>query len=475
MPPDVHRNYPWRGLGAAGQGGPLRARCRNREGRRIKHMIVFGALAALPAPALAKEPPAPQQQSVSLSASELFTFADRARDTGDYPTAEAAYRALAGNPDIELRSEARFRLAMMLADQLRKYREAAVELRRILDENPKAARVRLELARMQAMLGNLGAAEREFRAAETNGLPPEVEQMVRFYANALNARKPLGGSIEVAIAPDSNINRATKSDTLGTVIGDFTLNEDARARSGVGLALRGQAYARARLDRASNLLLRLSGSADFYRQSGFDDFIVGVQAGPEFTSGRDKIAFSAGPAWRWYGTDPYSFTVSGSANWQHPLGKRTQLRVDGAVGRTNNKRNDLQDATTYALAAGIDRAFSARFGGGVQVSGSREVARDPGYSTAASGVNAYLFREMGKTTAVLSLGYNHLEADTRLFLYPKRRVDERITANISATFLALRIGTFAPLARVRFERNYSSVGIYDFQRIAAEVGITSAF
>ncbi len=427
----------------------------------------------MPAPALAGEE-RPPPQSVSLSVSDLFAFADRARDAGDYATAETAYRALAGNPDIEPRSEARFRLAMMLADRQGKHREAASEFRRILDEKPKAARVRLELARMQALLGNLGAASRELRAAEASGLPREVQQMVRFYANALSARKPFGGSIEVAIAPDSNINRATKSDTLGTVLGDFTLDEDARARSGVGLALRGQAYARAPLGPARNLLLRLSGSADIYRQSQFDDFILGVQAGPEFTWGRDKFALSAGPSWRWYGTDPYSFSVGGSANWQHPLGKRGQLRVDAGAGRTNNKRNDLQDATHYSLAAGVDRAFSARFGGGLQVRGTREVARDLGYSTASGGVSAYLFRELGKTTAVILLDYSHLEADRALFLF-ERRIDDRMTANMSATFRNLRVGSFAPLARVRFERNYSSVGFYDFSRIAAEVGITSAF
>src|SRR5690606_28048218 len=119
---------------------------------------------------------------------ELFTFADAARDAGDFATAETAYRALAGNPDIELRSEARFRLALMLAHRMGKVREAAVELRAILDEKPRTARVRLELARLHAMLGNNAAAEREFRAAEAAGLPPEVERMVRFYANALNER-----------------------------------------------------------------------------------------------------------------------------------------------------------------------------------------------------------------------------------------------------------------------------------------------
>jgi hypothetical protein len=364
---------------------------------------------------------------------------------------------------------------MMLADKQKKYREAAVELRKILDEKPKSGRIRLELARMHAQLGNASAAARELRAAEAAGLPAEVEQMVRFYANALNARKRFGGSLEVAIAPDSNINRATRSDTLGTVIGDFTLDDAAKAHSGVGLSLRGQTYARLPLGSKVNLLARVSGSADVYRDHAFDDFILGVQVGPELVSGADRIALSAGPSWRWYGTDPYSFNYGGNASWQHPLGKRTQLRVDGGVARVNNKRNDLQDAVVWSLSAGLDRAFSARFGGGMQLYGTREAARDPGYATASGGVGAYLFREFGQTTAVLSLGYSHLEADERLALFPQRRIDDRFSASLSATFRQVRIGSIAPLARIKWERNKSTIELYNYNRIAAEVGITTAF
>lgn len=412
---------------------------------------------------------------MSLNASELFVFADGARDRGDFATAETAYRALVADPDLELRNEARFRLGLMLADRQQKYRDAAVEFRRILDEKPDAARIRLELARMQAMLGNLGAAEREFRAAEAAGLPPEVEQMVRFYANALKARKPFGGSLEVAIAPDSNINRATRSDTLGTVIGDFVLDEDAKAKSAIGLSLKGQAYFRTGIDARAALLVRASASADIYSQSQFDDFVLSLQAGPEYGSGKDRISLSAGPSWRWYGTTPYSLSLGLSGSWQHPTGKRSQLRLDGAAARVNNKRNNLQDSHVLSLGLGLDRAISVRFGGGVQLSGNREIARDPGYSTAGGGISTYLFRELGKTTAVLSLGYNHLEADARLFLYPRRRVEDRYSVSLAGTFRSLRIGTFAPLARVRFERNNSTIEIYDYKRVSAEIGITAAF
>jgi tetratricopeptide (TPR) repeat protein len=439
----------------------------------IRSVWIFAVIVlAAPAAALAEEPPA---SAATLSAPQLFAFADAARDAGDFATAEAAYRALATNPDLQLRSEARFRLAMMLADRQKRYREAAVELRKILDEQPKAARVRLELGRMHALLGNAGAAERELRAAEAGGLPPEVERLVRFYAGALSARKRSGGSLEVAIAPDSNINRATKSATLGTVIGDFTLDDAAKAHSGVGLSLRGQGYLRLPLGAKVNLLTRLSSSAEIYRQHEFDDFILGVQTGPEILSGADRITVVAGPTWRWYGAVPYSFAFGGTATWQHPLGKRAQLRLDASLGRTDNRRNDLQDATVWSLAGTLDRAFSARFGGGIQLYGNREVSRDPGWSTASGGANLYAYRELGPITAVASVGYSHLEADEQLALYPRRRIDDRVSSSLSATFRQVRIGSIAPLARIRWERNRSSIELYDYSRIAADLGITSAF
>ena len=440
----------------------------------ISAALAVTVVSACPASAQ-DEPQRPEPSPVRLSAEQLFDFAERAKTGGDFAAAETAYRALADDPNIELRTEARFRLAMMLADNLGKHRDAAVVLRQILDEKPSAARVRIELARMQAMLGDLRAAERELRSAQAAGLPPEVEQLVRFYAAALSAQKPFGGSIAIALAPDSNINRATRSDTLGTIIGDFTLDEDAKAKSGLGLALRGQAYFRTGIDKRSQLLVRASTYANLYRTKDFDDIALSIQAGPEYASGKDRINVSGEASWRWYGLDPYSFSAGVGATWQHPMGQKAQLRLDGHVADVDNRRNDLQDATNLLLAASYDRAFSAKFGGGIQVSGTREAARDPGYSTASGGVTAYAFREIGKATLTASAGYSHLEADRRLFLYPRRRIDDRYQASVGASFRFLRVGSFAPTVKFGWERNKSTVEIWDYSRISAEFGITSAF
>lgn len=421
------------------------------------------------------EPPPAAPTTITMTPAQLFDYADQARDRGDFTTAEASYRALATNPDIEIRSEARFRLGMMLADNQRRYADAAVEFRKILDEKPKAGRVRLELARMHAMLGNPGAAARELRAAQAGGLPPEVQNAVRFYANAFEAQKPFGYSVGIALAPDTNINRATRSDTLGTIIGDFTLDDNAQAKSGVGLALRGQAYFRTALGRKSRLLVQASGQGDLYRRSDFNDLIVGGQAGPEFQLGRNRVYLGGAATWRWYGGTPYSQTLGLSASLRRPVGKRGQAQIELGLARDNNRRNDLQDATVASVSLGYDRAITATSGGGVSFNAIRNAAEDPGYSLTSGGANAYLFKEFGPVTAVVNFGYSHLEADERIFLYPRRRTDDRYSAGLGVTLRNLRFGNFAPLARVRFERNVSSIEIYDYSRFSGEIGITAAF
>jgi len=439
--------------------------------------LVFLSMAAN-AGSVERMPPEaqPESHSLQLTATQLFDLADRARDRGDYATAEVAYRALAGNPDPELRTEARFRLALMLADRMRRPRDAAVELRHILDEKPDAARVRLELARMDALLGRLGAAEREIRAAQATGLlPPEVERAVRFYASALAEAKPWGGSLELALAPDSNINRATRADSLGTVIGDFTLSDDAKQRSGLGLTAKAQTYVRIPLSSRTRLLARWSGSSDIYRASDFNDYALSLQFGPEIMWGNNRITLSAGPSWRWYGNRPFTRGWGGSFVLQHPLDKRTQLRIEAAAARLDNLRNDLQTATAFSSAIGFDRAFSSHFGGGLQVRVSRTAARDPGWSDWTGGSSAYLFREIGRTTLVLDGGWSRLNADERLFLYPRKRSDSRFRLGLSSTFRSIQWKGLAPFARLHWERNRSSVGIYDFSRQAAELGVTSAF
>src|SRR3546814_9513613 len=100
----------------------------------------------------------------------------------------------------------------------------------------------------------------------------------------------------------------------------------------------------------AGLLLRASASAVLYRDAGFNDVTIGVQAGPQYAWGRSQLTFSFGPSWRWYGRDPYSRAVGGSVSWQRPTGKRSQMRIEGGIVHQTNLRNVLQTADDFTLS-----------------------------------------------------------------------------------------------------------------------------
>lgn len=425
-----------------------------------------------PSAALAQEPPPPAVHT--LTATEMFELAGRAEASGDHALAERVLKALVADKDVQIRSEARFRLAQLHLAHNR-LSEAAILMREILDEQGDAQRVRIELARILELMGDEPGARRLLREAQAGGLPPDVARFVDRYSAALRAQKPLGASIDISIAPDTNINRATRSQTLGTVIGDFVVDEDARERSGVGVALRGQTYARLPLGGKANLLGRISGSADLYGAKAFNDIALAASAGPELRLGADRLSLEAGGLWRWYGRRRYSRAATASINYFHPLGRTAQLRVIASVALTDNRLNRLLDGETYSASLSYERALSSRSGLGVTLAAERQALRDPGYANWGGQLTVFGYREFGPVTMVATLAHGRLEADKRILLYPERRSDRLYRASLGATLRNFRIGSFAPFVRATFERNRSSVELYDYRRLRAEVGVTRSF
>lgn len=440
-------------------------------------MIVVLALAAAAQAAPAQPAPSAEPPSVridNLSPVAMFALADRARAANRIDDAIGFYDALSHDPNPDVRAEARFRKGMMLAG-LRHYRDAAVAFRALLDEKPDAVRARLELARMLAAIGDEAAARRELRQAEATGLPPNVAVTVGQFDRSLRSLKRYGGSFEVALAPDTNINRATRLRTLDTIIAPITLSDDARSKSGVGVHVAGQGYERLRLADNLTLIPRASMSASLFRRSEFDDVATSALAGLEWQRKQDRITPSVGRTWRWYGNKLYARTDVATLDWLHVLGRRAQLVASSSISHAAYLQNGLQTGTIGDLSISVERAVSARAGGSLTLSVSRQSARDPAYATWSGGASGLGWRELGKTTVFFSAGLRRTEGDAALFLFGDRRRDWLITARAGATFRALTVKSFAPYVRVSFERNASSLQIYNYSRIATEIGITRAF
>jgi tetratricopeptide (TPR) repeat protein len=409
-----------------------------------------------------------------LSATDLFSLAEKARTSGQFDDAVKLYDALANDPDSKVRAEARFRKGMMLIDQHR-YAAAAVAFRALLDEKPDAVRVRLELARVMALMGDELAARRELRQAEASGLPPDVEITVEQFNQALRSRKSFGGSFEFTVAPDSNINRATQARTLDTIIAPLTLSDDARARSGIGVKASGQAFLRFDLTDRLSLLPRVSGLANVYRAPAFDDISSAGLIGLEWREGKDRVSPSVGLTQRWYGGRPYASTKSFTLNWLHPSGKRQQFLLGGSVNSVRYTQNALQDGALYTASVNYDRALTQRSGISTTINATRQTARDPGYATWSGGGSLLYWRQSGRSTAFVSVGVQHLEGDAALFLFPQARREWLENAQAGVTLRRFTIHGFAPVIRVSYERNTSTVGLYAYHRVSSDFGITRSF
>jgi hypothetical protein len=423
---------------------------------------------------LAAAPAAAQTRIEGLSAVDLFAAADRAIAASHPQDALALYDALARDPDLEIRTEARFRRSMLLAD-LGRHAEAATSLRALLDEKPDALRARLELARILALMGLQGEARRELRQAQAGPLPSEVALVIDQFARALQSSKRAGGTVSIALAPDTNINRATASRALDTIIAPLVLSDDARARSGIGLSYAGQAWFKLPVARGLVLVPRLSTGGNLYRDNEFDDLSASALLGVEYASGADRISPSLGLSQRWYGGRPYARSRILAADYLHSLDERTQLTVAGSVSFTRYLQNSLQSGTLYDLNASVEHALDRATAIGMTISATRQGARDPGYATTAGGISLFAVRELGRTTVSGTIGLRRTEGDARLFLFPAPRREWLLQGQVAAVFRRLAWHGFAPLVRLRYERNSSTVRLYAYRRFSTELGIARAF
>jgi hypothetical protein len=436
--------------------------------------ILATGLAILPSPASSLPAPGAETRTIKASAGQMLGLAEEMIRRGRNNDAQTILESLTGDPYATVRNEARFRQALLLAASGR-VEASAVLLRRILDERPDATAVRLKLATVLQKLGHEDSALRELRALSSSDLPPNVARFVDRLSASLQATKPLGFQIEFALAPDTNINHATRSDTLGTIFGDFTLDKGSQARSGVGAALRGFAQARHVLNGTLALVARASGEANLYRHRDFNDIALDLSVGPEWRVGRTRLSAEAGVGRQWYGMKPFQRSLRLSASASRPMDSVSQLRVDGSVRWIGNQFNQLQDGRGLSVRARYERALSPDLLVAANAGFDRFEATDDAYSTRGWNAGLSAYRNVGRMTLSAGVDVGRLRADDRLALLPKARKDRLTRISFSAVVRRFTFAGFAPVTRLIIERNRSTVEFYDFRRVRTEFGISRAF
>lgn len=417
-------------------------------------------------------PPAAPAQEAELTAAQVFALAARYREQGRIADAEALLHALTGDRDPHVRAEARFRLGQSL--MARGDHQGAVDaFAALLEEQPDAQPVRLELARALALQGNRAAAARQLRRAQTGGLPEDVQRLVDRFAAVLRSSRPWGGGLELGIAPDTNINQATSATTIDFQGIPLVIDPEGRATSGVGLTLAGDAYVRVPVAGA-NLVSRVAGQANLYGKQRFTDIALTVSSGPEIQQGQAIVRPAATYSYRAFGGSTYSQGPGASLDLLTPLSRTAQASFTAFVAKLDYRIAE-QDGTQFSASARIEHALSPRLYARLEATGLRHNARAAAYSTTSYGGGALLSRDAGAFTVFARAGYLRTKADAPFAIFAAARRDDRVDLSAGLSWNRWNIAGLSPVVRLEQTFNASPLDLYRFKRTRVQFALAQRF
>lgn len=414
-----------------------------------------------------------EQGCVRTGAAQLFQLADTLFNQGDFAGAAGILEALTHDVHLELRAEARFRLAAV-REKMGDLPGAAQALRELLAEQPGANPARLELARILSRMGDAKAARAELAIAQAAGLPPDVEQNVRRFSSALRTTRKRGLTVELTAGPDSNVNRSTSSLFVDTIIAPFELDADARRQGALGYSGSVRGYSRDRLGHVT-LLSNAAVRADLSTKPRFNDVQLALDSGPEISLGPTRVRPSALYERRWFGGDRYSSGLGGQVELLAPLRSTTQLGLSASHVRQTIAKDSGQDGWRTALNADVTQALGSGATARASLRYASLNARLNPESLRQLGGGLLLARQWRPVTLFGEVDYTRTHGIEPLFLFGKTRRDRRWDLTAGAIFNRASVGGFSPLVRLTHSDSRANIALFDYRRTRLDIGVTRTF
>lgn len=365
---------------------------------------------------------------------------------------------------------------------------AETAFRRVLMLRPNSPRAKLELARVLHQRGDMPASERLFRDVRSQNPPAQVAANIDRFLAMMQDRNKRGHAYRaratVGVGYDSNVNQATKEQTVILFGLPFLLNRDARQR-GAGFGFfKGEIDHVYRFDRHFAWATSVSFTARrHFAANDYDSYIFTAATGPVFQPGeRTTIMLpvfanivryenSALPSSRRF----YSNDFGIAPQLRYALTKTVIFNLTTVISRRHYFETTARRANVFRGVAGFDfkTAKAGTFSAGLSL--GRELARQSIYSNRSRGFRLgwqYAFAKNFVVSAYAT--YDDVRYDAREAIYPATRHDQRTTTGLDAIFKseALRGDILFSYAHTW---NNSNLPIFDYERDVLSLGYRKTF
>jgi tetratricopeptide (TPR) repeat protein len=371
--------------------------------------------------------------------------------------------------------QARF-LRGLIAVSEKRYDEAIADFRFVLATEPDRERVRLELGRAFFLAGDYENAERNFRFARAGDLPNEAKSNIDQYLGAIQRLKEWSYNLGLAVAQDTNVNGATSVHQVDIYGLPFTLSDNARQKSGAGIAIDvGGEWSPILID---TWKAKLGGQIHRveYGGSAFDDMTISAYAGPEYLLPRWQFDTLVTGFRRWYGNTPYSNGLGGRAAARYVMTPQlivgTTLDFQAVTYRQVTEQNGSFFGVNADAAYIINPSSLVRLSGGVATLTAK-------VSSLASTTEWLAFDYYQDLPLGFSAGVEPAFSWTRyhapLGAFGVTREDHLWAMRLDVLNRRVQYRGFAPRLSFVYAKQSSTIALYRYSRFQVQLGLTRQF
>lgn len=417
---------------------------------------------------------------IRLTPQQLLAAAESLVAQGRYLEAKPLVEALGLAPGYKLQT--RFLLGYIAA-KTGDLERAADYYKAILADDPRQTRVRIELAQVFLAQGKSASADRQFRlAAQDTELPQEVARTIRTVRDTIRGSRTWRLDLNVGVAPDTNINNATTAQSVTILLGDteipVDLNEEAKAKSGLGAVGQISAGLRLPVSQKMSALAEFDAIGTEYGGSRFDDYVVQAAAGGEYRlSSASSVSLQGVYAQRWFGGDAVSRQIGARLGGQTVATAKDRFGFQLDVRRTTAFFDSAYSGWQGGLYGTYERAISPTIVASVGPFVRREWTNEDAFSSTEAGGNVGVGGELRYGINFgASLGVSRAVFDAPLPIFdadPRR--DWRVTTRATLGNRKLRVLGFSPQLVWSFTRIESSLRFYDTSRSRFEFTLARYF
>lgn len=380
----------------------------------------------------------------------------------------------AGKPDAALH---RAHLEGVIRLRQGRTDEAIAIFRTILTADPGFIPARVELARALQASGDADGAYHHFEIIAHAGEDRSLETMAAAAMEAIVDGRPWGVSLHGALLPSTNVNKGSGHQTFEAGGLDFTIDDQARATSGVGASVGGSAFATANLDEVHALTASLG--LDLRKYTNGTDFDQAtLNASLMLTRRHGDAVFGIGPVatQTWKAWQPYLAQYGVAARATAAV---TQRDIVGLSFQALGQDYADLDHRDGWLATGrlswkhhVSPALSitAHLGGTIERTQRAHLDHDD----IVAGLRIDNEWQGGLITGVFGAVENHAYVgDYPLTDAPRH--DQEISVGATLSHRSIAMAGFMPQLTYTYTRQFSTISFFDHDSHDINLGLSKRF